>query len=422
MVAVAERAMALSRGHESRRAAFFAEMAHGMALVAAGEGEAGAAAARRAVVILEQSDELRDDPRLLAWAAFGPMWLREAQAGRGLIDRAVERARLDAAVGVLPLLLAYVARDQATSEQWPAAEASFDEAIRLAHETGQRTALAVAVAGLACLEARQGREAACREHAGKAAALCRELGMGVHGAWSLQALGDLELALGRPLEAVAHHEAQAASLRARGIGDVDLSPAPELVDAYLRLGRRADAAATAVGFLAAAEEKRQPWALARAARCRGLLHVGDGLGAWFEQALRHHGRTPDAFETARTRLAYGACLRRSRQRVSARGELREALAIFERLGARPWADQANAELQATGETARRRDASTLDDLTPQERQIASLLAGGKTTREAAAAVFLSPKTIEYHLRHVYRKLGIGSREELAAAFSEPPAR
>jgi DNA-binding CsgD family transcriptional regulator len=99
--------------------------------------------------------------------------------------------------------------------------------------------------------------------------------------------------------------------------------------------------------------------------------------------------------------------------VRAREELRAALEMFETLGAQSWAEQATAELAATGETARRRDPSTRDDLTPQELQIARLLADGRTTREAAAAVFLSPKTVEYHLRNVYRKLGIGSRDELA---------
>jgi len=93
--------------------------------------------------------------------------------------------------------------------------------------------------------------------------------------------------------------------------------------------------------------------------------------------------------------------------------------IFDRLGADPWADLARAELEATGETARKRDASTLDDLTPQELQIARLLADGKTTREAAAAIFLSPKTVEYHLRSVYRKLGINSRAELGDAMLRP---
>ena len=110
-------------------------------------------------------------------------------------------------------------------------------------------------------------------------------------------------------------------------------------------------------------------------------------------------------------------LRRARQRVRAREELRAALAVFEPLGARPWADRAITELAASGETARRRDPTTLDDLTPQELQIARLLADGRTTREAAAALFLSPKTIEYHLRSVYRKLGVNSRDALAGTLA-----
>ncbi len=128
--------------------------------------------------------------------------------------------------------------------------------------------------------------------------------------------------------------------------------------------------------------------------------------------------TPDVFEEARTRLAFGGYLRRARQRTRARPELRAAIEAFDRLGAEPWAALAGAELAATGETARRRSAHTLDELTPQEFQIALILAGGKTTREAAAALFLSPKTIEYHLRHVYRKLDIRSREELAEAMGQ----
>ena len=112
--------------------------------------------------------------------------------------------------------------------------------------------------------------------------------------------------------------------------------------------------------------------------------------------------------------------------MRAREQLRAALESFEHLDARSWADRARAELAATGETLRRRDPSTIDELTPQELQIALLLAGGKTTREAAAALFLSPKTVEYHLRHVYQKLDIHSREELAQALaaqaSEPGPR
>jgi DNA-binding CsgD family transcriptional regulator len=235
--------------------------------------------------------------------------------------------------------------------------------------------------------------------------------------WALQALGELELGLGRPAEALPHLETQAEALRAHRIADVDLVPGPELVECHLRLSRPDDAAAVAEEYVAHAVAKGQPWALARAQRCVGMLAEGSAAEAAFEEALALHERTPDGFEAARTRLAYGARLRRERKRVRAREELRAAFDVFERLGAHPWADQATTELAATGETARRRHASTLDQLTPQELQIARLLASGKTTREAAAAVFLSPKTVEYHLGHVYRKLEIHSREELATAFA-----
>ena len=147
--------------------------------------------------------------------------------------------------------------------------------------------------------------------------------------------------------------------------------------------------------------------------------AGDGdYAEQFERALRLHAYTLDGFETARTRLAYGQRLRRARGRVLAREQLRAAVEAFERLDAQPWAEQARTELAASGETLRRRDPSTIDELTPQELQIALLLAGGKTTRETAATLFLSPKTIEYHLRHVYLKLDIHSREELAESLAE----
>ncbi len=420
MIATAERAAALASEQSSRRAMFFAAMARGIALVAGGRGDAGAAAARQAVEMLEESDELRDDPGLLAWAALGPLWLREAEAGRGLIDRAFEHARTQAALGVLPYLLHLLARDQATTDQWDAAETGYDEAIRLGRETGQRVEVAAALAGLSCLQARQGHEASCREHAAAAAQQCEELGLGLYGVWATQALGDLELGLGRPAAAIEHYLVQRGAMRGRGITDVDLSPAPELVDAHLRLGRKEEAAAAAADFVTQASAKGQPWALARAARCCGLLAGVDQLEPCFEEALSLHERTPDAFETARTHLAYGARLRRARKRVLAREQLRAALEIFERLGAQSWVAQADAELAATGETARRREASTLDQLTAQELRIARLLADGHTTREAAAAIFVSPKTVEYHLGHVYRKLGIHSRGELLSVLRASP--
>lgn len=186
-----------------------------------------------------------------------------------------------------------------------------------------------------------------------------------------------------PEAAVEHDREQEALLEELGIGDADLSPAAELVEAYLRLGRPEDAASRADALEARARAKGQPWSLARAARCRALLVAEGEMEHPFVEAMDLHVQAPDAFEGARTRLACGGRLRRARKRVRAREELRTALDAFDRLGA-AWSDLARVELASTGETAGKRDPSTLDDLTPQELQIGLLRAEGRTTREAAA--------------------------------------
>jgi len=421
MARTARRLAALVPDSASTRTRFLAAMAGGMALVFAGDARNGIASLRTAVTLAEQHPELRDDPRLLSWLVMGPLWLRETGAGRVLVEQAIETARAQAALGILPWLLNRVARDHAAADDLASAAVEYDEALRLARETGQHTELAAALAGIAWMEARQGREDDCRAHAAEARALCARLGVGLYDIWAARALGELELGLGRPAAAIEHLDECRRRLDELGVHDVDLSPAAELVDAYLRVGRTAEAGAAADRLEAEAQSKGQPWPLARAARCRGLLASDDQFSAHFEVALDLHARTPDSFELACTRLAYGARLRRSRRRMQAREHLRAALAIFDRLGAAPWSDVVRTELLATGETARRRDVSTLDALTRQEMHIAQMLAAGRTIREAAAALFLSPKTVEYHLRNVYRKLDVNSRNELAAALATPPA-
>ncbi len=416
MLAVVERARALLPESPSARASFLVATTLGMARILGGDAAAGAEAIGEAIALAEGSAALRDELELLPWLAIGPIFLRESDAGRPLLEHALQTARAHAAVGALPFVLNLVARDQATSDRWAVAEATYREAIELARESGQQTALAFGLSGLAWLQSRRGRERDCRDCAGEALALCRELGTRLHEIWATAALGELELGLGAAAPAAEHFERQRRLLRELEITDVDLWPAAELIDAYVRLNRRGEAEAISERFTAAAERKRQPWSIARALRCQGLLAEATDAAPLFEMALLHHAQTPDAFEAARTRLAYGERLRRARNRVLAREQLRAAIETFERLDARPWAARARAELTATGESLRRRDPTMVDELTPQERQIGLLLAAGKTTREAAAALFLSPKTIEYHLRHVYFKLDIHSREELAQAL------
>lgn len=419
MLEVAEQAQAELGPGSAPRARFYASMARGMALILGGRGKQGAREIRQAMSLVD-THELSDDPRLTTWLVMGPMWLRESTAGRAVVDRALETARSRSAVGALPYLLNHLARDQAGGGEWTSANACFEESIRLSREAGQRADLAMALAGLAVLEAHQGREDGCRSHAGDAIQYCRELGLGYFETWAVGALGELELVSGRASEAAGHFERQVAQLRALGIVDPDASPGPELAEAFLRLGRRDDAERVTKGFETAAEEKGQAWSLARAMRCRGLLADERSFERCFEEALVLHRATPDAFEEARTSLAFGARLRRARRRTQARAHLRSALETFDRLGARPWAGVAQSELGATGETIRTRESGALYRLTPQELQIALVLSEGMSTREAAAALFISPKTVEYHLRHVYQKLGVRSRDDLARTLSLPP--
>jgi len=416
MLSAAEQAMATLPENASSRARFLAGVAFGTAQVLGGDAAAGAAAIHRAIALADSSADLRNDLQLLPWLVLAPIFLRETDTGRALLEHALSAARARAAIGSLPFLLALVARDQATTDRWAIAEATYREAIALAREADQQTDLVFGLAGLSWLQARRGQESECRANAAEALQLCDRLGTRVLEVWATAALGELELGRGDAERAVDKFEHQGRLLGELGISDADLSPAVELTEAYLRLGRTDDAQRLATAFAAAARAKGQPWSLARAMRCEALVADDDGFAEHFEQALHQHAESPDAFEAARTRLAYGERLRRARRRVLAREPLRAALQAFEQLDARPWAERARNELAATGETLRRRDPSTLDELTPQELQIALLLAGGSTTREAAAALFLSPKTIEYHLRHVYLKLNVHTRDELARAL------
>jgi DNA-binding CsgD family transcriptional regulator len=187
--------------------------------------------------------------------------------------------------------------------------------------------------------------------------------------------------------------------------------AADLVEAHIRNGAMADANRSLAMLEDIACGTGLRWANAGAARCRGMLAGEDRYEREFQTALALYGEKM-AFERARTLLALGIRRRRSRRRADARAALHEALAYFERSGAEPWAGQTRAELRATGEMPPRDKAGGLPSLTPQELQVALIVAQGSTNREAAAALFLSPKTVEFHLGNTYRKLGVRSRAEL----------
>ncbi len=186
------------------------------------------------------------------------------------------------------------------------------------------------------------------------------------------------------------------------------------VEAAARAGRADLVRAWADELTTLAELTAAPWAMASAAHARALLADGSEAQTWFERALDAHAHSPRRVDRARTELAFGEFLRRSRRRVDAREHLRAALDTFEDVGASRWAARARHELRASGETARKRDSITPADLTPQERHVAELVRQGLSNRDAAAHLFLSPRTIDFHLRNVFTKLGVSSRAELAA--------
>jgi len=156
------------------------------------------------------------------------------------------------------------------------------------------------------------------------------------------------------------------------------------------------------------------------ARCRAVT-TEDAAQAddLFAQALGHHDHRVPPYERARTQLAYGERLRRDRRITEARIQLRSALDTFEGIFTPLWAERARGGLRATGETARKRDLSSLDTLTPQERRVARLVAAGASNKDAAAQLFLSSRTVEYHLGKVFTKLGVASRVELARLPLDP---
>lgn len=193
---------------------------------------------------------------------------------------------------------------------------------------------------------------------------------------------------------------------------------PEIVEAATRVGDDRVARDALDRLADAAEPCDTDWAQGILARCRALLSEGVAADRLYREAIRRLGRTRLRPEHARAHLLYGEWLRRERQRADARAELRTAYEMFVSIGMEAFAERARRELLATGETVRKRtvEAPSSDELTPQEKQIALLVRNGLSNPEVGARLFLSPRTVEWHLRKVFAKLSITSRRELRDAL------
>jgi ATP/maltotriose-dependent transcriptional regulator MalT len=191
----------------------------------------------------------------------------------------------------------------------------------------------------------------------------------------------------------------------------------DIVEAGLRAGAVAEAMDAAEFLSQVALASGTDWALGMHARCQALLATPDSAEELYREAIRRLSNTRIRSETARARLLYGEWLRREKRRVDAREELRQAHEMFTAMGVEGFAERTRRELLATGETVRKRSVETLSQLTSQEAQIARLAANGRTNPEIGAELFISSRTVEWHLRKVYPKLGITSRRQLSKALS-----
>jgi len=346
--------------------------------------------------------EQLSDPGRLCWAG-GMVWgIGDRARSRWLRRRAMDRAIALGAVGTLAWVLQFVVVDELAAGRLLAAAAHADEGHRHAVETGQPNLGSWFLGTLATVAALRGRDAETREFADQALAGAGGHNLVAAAALANRALGLLDLAAGRAQQAVTH-------LRSReGHPGHTLATVPDFVEAAHRLDRPDLVTEPLARYTRWAEATGSPDLLALAARCAALGGEGD---ATFRRALELHP-ADQPVELARTHLLYGEYLRRERRRADAKIHLRAALTAFTHLDATVWADRARDELRATGETTAEPTPDALSALTPQELRIATAVAEGSTNREIAGQLFLSTRTVDYHLRKVFQKTGITSRTEL----------
>ena len=379
----------------------------GGALAIRGRLDAAEPYLRRSIAAADALPVESADPFVLTFAAHSHGWLGEYAEARAASARALESAREQGAAGAIGFAALALTEYDCTLGNLDRAVAVAAESERIGRETDQREVEAWGAAYIANIAAMRGQTPRAYEY------LARAQRLGV----PLRCIGNTGVTW---VLAAIHLSAGDAEATIEALeGDTDFAsavayPSPwttafDLVEAYVRADRPA-LADRAVDVLAV--HARQPWALASLARARGLV-AGSEFDEHLQTSIEGFARLSMPFEEGRSRLCYGERLRRAGRRVDARRQLRDALATFERLRTEPWAVRTRAELRASGETLRARSADTgIDELTPQELQVALTVSAGMTNKEAAAQLFLSTKTIEAHLHRTYRKLGISSRHEL----------
>jgi DNA-binding CsgD family transcriptional regulator len=387
----------------------------GVACVASLRGDPDADA------VLQEAEDLGPEAwglRLIGWPSMqragGAQWTDRQDEAILLFQRLGRQAGETGDEGSLPAVLTHLALAQFVTGRWADAETSAAEGYEAAVQAGERQHEAIALSARALVRACTGRAAEARTHAERALEIAGERSVAlarVHAQW---ALALVDLAIENPGDAAARLGPLRAQLVAGGVGEPGaLLFAGDEIEALVAAGRLEAAAEAADWLEARGLALDRASALAGALRGRGLLAAAAGdQGAAidaFEDAVAQHGRVTMPFARACTLLHLGAAQRRAKRRREARATLSEARDAFDALGAVPWSRRACEELARV--SGRRPGGS---DLTATEQLVAELVAEGRTNKEVAAALFLSPRTVESNLTRVFVKLGVRSRTELAA--------
>jgi DNA-binding CsgD family transcriptional regulator len=384
----------------------------GLAVLITEGYQAGTPALRPAVAAFRAGDlNLEDELRWFFVACHAAHDLWDDEGWYTLSARHLQLARDVGALSVLPLALAQRVGVHLHAGEFEAAASLVEETAAITEAT--RNDLppysALALAGW------QGRAA---DAAGLIRAAIDELtirGEGMGLGLVLHTSAVLSNGLGRYQDALTAAEEASAYPHEFGFANWGLA---ELVEAAVRCGETARAAVAVERLARTTRPTGTPWGLGIEARSRALVSDGEAAELLYREAIDRLGQCRGATALARAHLVYGEWLQRENRRADARAQLRKAYDMFARMGAEAFAERARGELLASGESIRKRAADVPDELTEQERQIARRARDGKSNSEIGAELFLSPRTVEWHLRKVFTKLGITSRRQLRTALPD----
>ncbi|MFG1924183.1 AAA family ATPase [Cryptosporangium sp. NPDC048952] len=414
-VEISLRVLALREGGEPPDRELMFEYAAGMMALFRGRHGEAVRHLRNVVELVPRTD----DPTALNWGTLAALMLGEESLAFGLSERSGAVARARGELALVPRTLELATFAQLWLGRYNGALASAQEGLRLAQEAGLDNSVAFHRSMLALFSMFQGDDEAGLRYANAAAATATERGLAMPHSLASWALAHRDLSAGRSADAAGRLRAVATAGGGPGYVTGRVLTAPHFVEAAMRCGDRTGAVEATALFGRWATTTGSAAARALLARCQALTATDpDDAEDAYREAMRLHLLADSEFERARTELLYGRELRRRRGPSAARTHLRSAHDTFDRLGATAWAEQSRAELRATGESVRPIATRLESALTAQQLTIARIVADGATNREVASQLYLSPRTVDHHMRNIFVKLGVRSRVELVKLLQE----